>query len=225
MPRQNPIILALDTPTLDLAKRAAYDLADSVACFKIGLELFTAEGIPRVLEAFKGLSVFADVKFSDIPNTVGAATQALTKYPVQFFDVHATCGTESIRAAAANKKSAKLLVVTVLTSISNTECQALFKDSAQNTVERFAQMALNAGADGIVCSPQELEFLADSTLIKVVPGVRPAWALPNDQKRTLTPAQAIKLGADYLVMGRPILNPPNKLTPKEAARKILEEIG
>lgn len=228
MSDENPIIVALDTPDLDSALRIAQELHGSVGSFKIGLELFTSVGVPRVLEAFRGLPLFADVKFSDIPNTVGAAARELNRYPVRFFDVHSSCGFEGIRAASLNKGNAKLLVVTVLTSMEPAQCQEIFGDTPENTVVRFAKTALAAGADGIVCSPRELNALSQhselSDLLKVTPGIRPAWASQNDQKRSLTPLEAIRAGATHIVIGRPILHPPQGLRPKEAALKILEEI-
>lgn len=226
----NPIILALDIPDLARALSLAKELRALVGCFKVGLELFTACGVPAVLETFaaEGLSVFADVKFSDIPNTVAAATNALTLHPLKFFDVHASCGQESMRAAAQKKRGAKLLAVTVLTSIPISECEIIFGSAPDRKVVDLARMALQAGADGIVCSPLELKILATiaelDKMIRVTPGVRPHWAEAGDQKRALSPKEAMELGANYLVIGRPITSPPQGMSPKEAAEKILAEI-
>ncbi len=228
--KHNPIILALDTVDLDFALSTAESLADKVGCFKVGLELLTAHGVPKVLSAFeaKQFPVFADVKFSDIPNTSAAATDALTRYPINFFTVHASAGSESIRAAATKKRESKLLVVTVLTSIDTSECHRIFGDSPNERVVQFAKIALGAGADGIICSPHELRPLSQSPellpLLKITPGVRPNWTQTNDQKRTMTPAEAIRHGANYLVIGRAILSPPDGMTPSEAIDKILTEI-
>ncbi|MBI1862019.1 MAG: orotidine-5'-phosphate decarboxylase [Deltaproteobacteria bacterium] len=225
----NPIILALDFPDLKRSLALARSLKTRVSCFKVGLELLTAEGVPQVLKAFaeEGLPVFADVKFSDIPNTISGATAALVRHPIRFFDVHASCGRESVQAAAQKKASAKLLVVTVLTSIDSAECSSLFGGGSLEKVGQWARMAEEAGADGVVCSPQELDLLSREglQLTKVTPGVRPQWASMEDQKRAMTPKEAIEHGADYLVIGRPITNPPFGMEPVEAAQKILDEIG
>jgi orotidine-5'-phosphate decarboxylase len=145
------------------------------------------------------------------------------------FNVHASCGLDSIKAAADNKGSSLLLVVTVLTSISETESTQIFGAPPHEKVIQFARNAKEAGADGIICSAQELELLAQlpdlRDLLKVTPGIRPSWAEANDQKRILTPAQAMSLGATHLVIGRPITTPPRGIgTPVDAAKKILEEI-
>jgi orotidine-5'-phosphate decarboxylase len=148
---------------------------------------------------------------------------------VKMFNVHASCGLDSIKAAAENKGSSLLLVVTVLTSLSDTESERIFGAKPHDKVVQFAQDAKAAGADGVICSPQELELLSQipdlKDILKVTPGVRPEWAEANDQKRILTPSQAMTLGATHLVIGRPISNPPRGIgSPIDAAKKILEEI-
>lgn len=227
---KNPIILALDTTDLAQAISTADSLRKFVGHFKVGLELLTAHGIPNVIRAFseKQLPLFVDVKYSDIPNTIRRATRELSKARVSFFDVHANAGIESMRAAAQEKGGAKLLAVTVLTSIASDECLSIYAKEPGPKVLEFAKMAAKAGADGIVCSPQELQLLKGdfslNSLLRVTPGVRPSWANANDQKRVMTPCEAIKHGAHYLVIGRPILQPPKGMTPIEAAQKILGEV-
>lgn len=231
MATKENIIYALDVDSLARATPYIEALSQHVGMFKVGLELITSQGAPSVINYIHRLGgqIFFDGKFDDIPNTVGAASRAVSSLGVKMFNVHASCGLDSIKAAADNKGSSLLLVVTVLTSISETESTQIFGAPAHEKVIQFAQNAREAGADGIVCSPQELELLTElsdlKNLLKVTPGIRPSWAEANDQKRILTPAQAMNLGATHLVIGRPITNPPRGIgTPVDAAKKILEEI-
>lgn len=226
------IIVALDVESLEKAEPLVKALAPVVGCFKVGLELLTRVGAPQVVDFIHGHGgkLFFDGKFDDIPNTVAAATRAVASMGVAFFDVHASCGAASLRAAAAEKKNSKLLVVTVLTSHDDESSRKVFGASPEEKVLAFAREAAACGADGIVCSPQELARLgADpllKDLLKVTPGVRPEWAEANDQKRILTPAEAIRQGATHLVIGRPILKPPAAIgDPVRAARRIAEEIA
>jgi len=177
-----------------------------------------------------GGQVFADCKLNDIPNTVMGASRAISGLGVKFFNVHASCGLEAVKAAAAEKKQAKLLVVTVLTSLDDSSSLNIFGKVAREKVLDFAKEAIDSGADGLICSSQELEFLGPlpelKSLLKVTPGIRPTWASSDDQKRILTPKEAIQAGATHLVIGRPISNPPRGIGgPVEAAKAILEEIG
>lgn len=226
------LIAALDVDSLDKAVPLVEELAPFVGCFKVGLELLTAEGAPRVVQQIHKLGgkVFFDGKFSDIPNTVASAAKALAALKVRMFDVHASSGLESIRAAAEHKGDSLLLVVTVLTSFDTAMAQHVFGEEPGPKVKLFALDAALAGADGVVCSPRELEILQNTVgtkhLLKVTPGIRPAWADSNDQKRVLTPAEAIRAGATHLVIGRPLVRPPRDIgTPREAAKRILDEIA
>jgi orotidine-5'-phosphate decarboxylase len=228
---RDKVLVALDVNSLAAAQSIVRELRPLIGCFKVGLELLTAVGAPQIVEVLKaeGASVFFDGKFNDIPNTVGQASRQVSSMGVKMFDVHASTGELALRAAAENKGSSLLLVVTVLTSFDEETSKSVFGESAGQKVPQFAQMAKNCGADGIVCSPQELTLLAQypalTNLLKVTPGVRPSWAGSDDQKRSLTPGQAIKMGADYLVIGRPITKPPKEIgSPLEAAKRILSEI-
>lgn len=234
---KNKIIVALDVNSLKKAESLVEILTPYVGYFKVGLELITAVGAPTVIEYIhsRGGKVFYDGKFNDIPNTVGKASKAVATLNVRMFNIHASSGLESIKAAVANKGDSLVLGVTILTSIDE-ECYSIFGDTPVKKVLEFAEMLLKEGADGIICSPQELKFLADcrdynddkkfSSLIKVTPGIRPIWAAVGDQKRIMTPSEAIKAGADYLVIGRPITNPPKEVGgPVEAAKMIVEEIA
>jgi orotidine-5'-phosphate decarboxylase len=226
------LIVALDVDTLDKAVPLVESLAPHVGCFKVGLELLTAEGAPQVVRRIHSLGgkIFFDGKFDDIPNTVAGASRSVAALGVQFFDVHASAGLEAMRAAAAVKGKSLLLAVTVLTSMDTAVSEHIYGGSPQVKVLQFAIDAETAGADGIVCSPQELEMLSQAErlrkLLTVTPGVRPTWAAANDQKRVMTPAEAIRKGATHLVVGRPILAPPREIgSPVEAAKRIVEEIA
>ncbi len=223
------LIVALDVDSLDKAMPLVKRLVPHVGCFKVGLELLTAEGAPQVVSRIHdaGGSIFYDGKFDDIPATIAGASRAVARLGVKIFNLHASCGLESIRAAAKEKGSSILLAVTVLTSLDDAAARRSFGADALTKVLSFARDASEGGADGIVCSPKELEALAKdpltAKLLKVTPGVRPAWAAANDQKRTLTPGEAIRKGASYLVVGRPILQPPSG-TAEDAAKRVVEEI-
>ena len=146
------------------------------------------------------------------------------------FNIHASAGAEAIKAAVAVKKNSLVFGVTVLTSIDDSECVSIFGDKPNHKVVDFVSMLAENRADGTICSPKELSFLGASEvfsgLLKATPGVRPDWAVLGDQKRVMTPAEAIKAGADYLVIGRPITNPPAEIgSPVEAAKRIADEIA
>lgn len=236
------IIFPLDTTDLGEAIRLVEDLRSHVGIFKVGLGLIygmlasflspDAENPNVDFERARHLfcmmdgNIFLDGKLDDIPNTTRDAALSIPKIGVKMLNVHASSGIESIHAAARQKGDAKLLVVTVLTSIGSDECVSIFGDTPGNKVLQFVEMARAAGADGIICSPQELVLLKDfSDLIKVVPGVRPIWAPTNDQKRVMTLGEAIKAGADFVVVGRPVSDPPKEIGGSlEAIKLIVEEI-
>lgn len=226
------IIVALDVPTLSRATAFVRRLAGRVGGFKVGLELLMAEGAPAVVRAVHELGgrVFLDGKFADIPNTVAGATRAVAAMGVWMFDVHASCGPAAIAAAASERGASTLLAVTVLTSMDDSASRAVFGAPAREKVLQFARMAARQGAGGIVCSPLELPVIrADPTLAglaTVVPGIRPAWAPAGDQARHTTPLEAIRAGATYLVIGRPILMPPPHVgTPEDAVTRVTEEVA
>lgn len=225
------IIVALDVSSFQEAECLVRELIPHVDYFKIGLELLTALGAPQAIGLVNTLGgkVFFDGKFDDIPNTIAKASRSVSMRGVEMFNVHASCGIESMRAAVINKGSSIALAVTVLTSTDDNNAQLIFGASSKAKVLQFARDAKMAGMDGVVCSPQELELLGKQSelrgLIRVTPGVRPEWAPANDQKRVMTPAEAIKAGADFLVIGRPITNPPESIgTSADAVKKIIEEI-
>ena len=229
---RNPIIVALDVPTADQAVALAEQVAPAVGAFKIGKELFTAAG-PDIVRRIRatGASVFLDLKFHDIPNTVAKAVAAATRLEVQMLTVHAVGGSEMMRAAeeSAQKTAAQaglnaplVLGVTVLTSM---DAKALAEIGCEanpgRQVERLAKLAVNSGLRGLVCSPLEITLLRQilpGSLQLVTPGIRTGAEQPDDQKRTLTPREAMDAGASWLVIGRPIYAAPN---PRAAAEKIL----
>jgi len=235
MQAKERILVALDTSDLGVLSKYARALAPHVGGFKLGLEVMHAIGLPAAVNAVRGYgpnrrNVFADAKLCDIPNTVAGAARSIAALPeVAWLNVHASCGVEAMRAAVKVKGQAKVLAVTVLTSIGRDEIFRLYGRD-EEPVATMAKMALEAGVDGLICSPADLEILAEvpgaERLLKVTPGVRPAWAAANDQKRVLTPRRAIEAGADYLVIGRPITEPPEKIgSPVVAAQLIAEEIA
>jgi orotidine-5'-phosphate decarboxylase len=201
------ICVALDVPDPLAATRLAAQLAQHVGMLKVGLELFVAHGRAAV-DAVRGfgLPIFLDLKLHDIPQTVESAARGAAQLGVQFVTVHASGGPQMIAAARRGLgSSTKMLAVTVLTSLGAEETQAL--GFPADAVIRFAKLALDNGADGLVCSPKDVASLREAIgpkPILVVPGIRPAGSEANDQKRTGTPAEAVKAGATYLVIGRPL---------------------
>jgi len=237
MKPRDRIILALDVPGYDEAVETVRKFAGHIAIFKVGSELFTSTG-PKVIRQIHlmGKKVFLDLKFHDIPNTVAKTATAVARLGVFMFNVHTLGGLEMMkRAAEAVRKVSldenidrpKLIGVTVLTSID----QAVLRDelgiglrmSAQ--VKHLAGLALKAGLDGVVAAPEDAENIrghAGKGFLIVTPGIRPSWAAPDDQKRMLTPKEALRRGADYLVIGRAITSQPD---PLDALKRIEEEIA
>ncbi|HIG82054.1 MAG TPA: orotidine-5'-phosphate decarboxylase [Verrucomicrobiales bacterium] len=231
MSNHNPIIAALDVPDAARALTLAEQLAPAVGAFKIGKELFVAEG-PDIVRRVRdtGASVFLDLKFHDIPNTVAKAVASAARLDVQMLTVHASGGTEMLRAAqaAANEadNSPLILAVTVLTSMDETDLAeiGIEKNPAQQ-VQHLATLATAAGLKALVCSPMEIaplrKILPDDIQL-ITPGIRPANSDTGDQKRIMTPAEAINAGASWLVIGRPICAAEN---PRAAAEAILESLA
>ena len=233
---RNPIIVALDMPTADAALKLVEKLAPVVGAFKIGKELFTSAG-PDMVRSIRSLGapVFLDLKFHDIPNTVAKAVAAAVHLDVQMLTVHASGGREMLKAAeqAAQENARKLgctpplvLGVTVLTSLDSAALQEIgLNPDVGLQVRRLASLATNAGLRGLVCSPREVselrQMLPASTQL-VIPGIRSQTAPADDQKRTLTAREALALGANWLVIGRPICAAED---PRAAAEQILKEIA
>jgi orotidine-5'-phosphate decarboxylase len=207
-------------------------LRGAVGLFKVGSQLFTSEG-PRAVEklADTGANIFLDLKFHDIPNTVSKAVAAAVKLPhVRLLTLHASSGSavmQAAREAAGEKKNRpKLLAVTVLTSFDEATLREIgMSGSLEDRAVALAEMAKKAGLDGVVCSTHEARAIrraCGSQFVILIPGVRPSHGAANDQSRIGTPADAIRAGADYLVVGRPITAAPN---PRAAALAIAKEIA
>ncbi|MBS1957464.1 MAG: orotidine-5'-phosphate decarboxylase [Cyanobacteria bacterium SZAS-4] len=229
------LILALDVPSMDEAIAIVKELKDEVGLFKIGLELYAHSGT-RLFEAMRaeGVPFFFDCKFHDIPNTVARASQGLVGQGIAMFNVHATGGFEMMQATAkathkaareANVAAPKIISVTMLTSISDKEASEIgFGASVSQLVPQLALLTKKAGLDGVVASAQEVQAIRQACgpdFFIVTPGIRPAWSASDDQKRIVTPGQAIKDGADYLVVGRPITQASSR---RDAARRVVEEM-
>ena len=228
------IIVALDVDNREKALSLIRQLPEA-EIFKIGLKLFTAEG-PGLLEEIRNLgkNIFLDLKFHDIPNTVAGAVRMGVRHGAYMMTLHTSGGMEMMTSAvkeaseeARDRGLAKplLLGISVLTSLKDEQLKEMgVVSNTANQVLRLAHLAKEAGLDGIVCSPKEIELikreLGDSLLI-VTPGIRPVWAAAQDQKRIMTPKKALQKGTDYLVIGRPIIA---AASPQEAFLKIKEEL-
>ncbi len=219
--KEDRLIFALDVASIDKAKLLVKQLVDSVNFYKIGLELLMTGNYFEMLDYLvtRGKKVFVDLKFFDVPQTVGNTIARLSNYGATFATVH---GNQSIMEAAANNKGKlKILAVTALTSLDKGDLDDLgFKCNVQDLVISRARRAFEAGCDGVVSSGLEVPFLrkfVDERLIVVTPGIRPLNNTEDDQKRIVDVATAFKNGADYIVVGRPILNAQN---PYQAATNI-----
>jgi len=242
MQAKDRIIYAVDTPDLDKAIPMIERLTPFIGCCKIGLELITAMLATivssadvtsmmsaalkiRKLFALLGKRFFWDGKFDDIPNTVGAASKVVSSLGARMFNVHASAGIEAMMAAVANRGQSEVSAVTVLTSFEENNAFLVFGAPSKAKVLQFARDAKAAGCVSVVCSPQELLLLGKQRelmgLRKVTPGIRSADDPADDQKRTMTPYEAIRAGADELVIGRPITQAKS---PEEAAQRIAEQI-
>lgn len=229
---KDKLILALDVDLAEQARKIVDELLTEVGLFKVGKELFTRTGFDLIYYIQeKGGRVFLDLKYHDIPTTVKRAARAASELGVAMFNVHASGGLEMMRAAVegarlSGRDDVIVLGVTVLTSMDE---QVLKEEigvekSLQDQVVHLAKLSREAGLNGVVASPQEIAPVrreCGGDFVIVTPGVRPVWATMNDQKRTMTPHEAVQAGADYIVVGRPVLESKN---PKKAVREILKEM-
>ncbi|NEP04241.1 MAG: orotidine-5'-phosphate decarboxylase [Okeania sp. SIO2G4] len=229
------IIVPLDVPT-EAAAIALIDQLPEIIWWKVGLELFVSCG-PKILSILKERQkrIFLDLKFHDIPNTVAGACRAAASYGVDLLTVHATAGRVALKAAqeavveaakVTGQNPPRLIAITILTSLTSRDVAFDLKIPLElpEYVLQMALLAQESGLGGAVCSPQEVEQLrrvCGDDFVLVCPGVRPTWAEKGDQKRSLTPGQAIKAGADHLVIGRPITAAAD---PKKALERICQEI-
>lgn len=230
------LCVALDVASREDALAIVREIGELVGTFKIGMELFTSEG-PEIVRGVHelGSSVFLDLKYHDIPNTVAGAARAATRMGVKLFNVHASGGRAMMEAAAtavrdeATKsgiRSPKLLGVTVLTSLSaqNLRDELHVSTALPDQVTHLALLTQSSGVDGVVASPQEIRSIRQAcgeSFVILTPGIRPRGSAANDQERITTPRDAIEMGADYIVVGRPITTASDRL---DATRKILDDM-
>jgi orotidine-5'-phosphate decarboxylase len=229
-PAISPIVVALDYPTPKQAIEMAKQLDPTKCRVKVGKELFTASG-PAILEQLHKLDfdVFLDLKFHDIPNTCAGAVAAAAELGVWMVNVHASGGERMMTAAAeaiANKQHKPLLIaVTVLTSMEQSDLAGIGLDiTPQQQVERLAKLSKLSGMDGVVSSAQEIELIKNicgQGFLTITPGIRPAGSAAGDQRRIMTPQEAVNVGGDYLVIGRPITQAEN---PKQSCLDIIESL-
>lgn len=233
---RNPILVALDVPSQDIALGLVRDLSMLVGGFKVGSELFTTAG-PEIIRAIRatGAAVFLDLKFHDIPNTVAKAVAAAIRLDVQMLTIHTCGGVQMMRAAeqaaqetsrSTGRSAPLVLGVTVLTSMDgSTLSEVGWKPDVGKQVERLAELAMHAGLRGLVCSPLEIARLRQmlpEAVELVTPGIRAGDDPADDQRRTLTAKQAIEAGANWLVVGRPIYASKD---PRKAAEAIAASIN
>ena len=241
METKDRIIVALDVDSVDKAMALVKQLAPYVGCFKIGPVLLKPLLHKGKYEEFLEMAqkiemkLFIDEKLCHSPEVIKDTVVYYNFPPIKMFTIHASCSRDSLKAATKQKgvtipTNMKILVSTVLTSMDRDECKHIYWRRPEEKVVEFAFDALETGCDGIICSSRELKSLAKhkelDKLERYIPGIRPKWwQKPTDQKRIDTPRGAIKAGADYLIIGRPILNPPPKIrSPIEAIKRIIEEI-
>lgn len=232
----NPVLCAIDTPALSIASKLTGELAHWVGGFKLGLEFFGANG-PEGVRAIArtGAPICLDLKLHDIPNTVAGAIKALVPLQPTLITLHASGGRAMLMAAAQAAREAavshdvprpRLLGVTVMTSLDEMDLRDIGQEPVPaSQVDRLAFLAHDSGLDGVVCSALEIERLRrrfGRSFVLMVPGIRPDWTTQDDQKRTTSPAEAVRLGADYLVIGRPITRATD---PAAAAKRIAKELS
>ena len=219
------LIVALDTPREEQARAWVDCLGTRVSFYKVGMELFTSAG-PVMVSWLKGKGkkVFLDLKYHDIPNTAGRAVAAASRLGVDLCTIHAAGGTDMLRACRENCGETRLLAVTVLTSFNQAGLEKVgICRSLADQVKALATLALDTGIQGLVCAPADLKYLTSLPpgFLRVTPGIRPAGVAAGDQKRVMTPAEAARAGASYIVVGRPITAASD---PAGAAEQICTEL-
>jgi len=227
MTARDRVIVALDLPSVAMAGAMVEKIGDAASFYKVGYQLAFADGLPFARGLISaGKQVFIDLKLHDIGNTVGKGVESVAKMGATFLTVHAYPQTMKAAAAAAKGSGLKILAVTVLTSYDNNDlAEAGYKAGVSDLVAMRAKQARDLGIDGLVCSAEEaaaLRQVVGKDMVLVTPGIRPAGADAGDQKRIMTPAKAIAAGADYLVVGRPIVEAAD---PKAAASAIAGEVA
>jgi len=217
------IIVAIDETTFERASEVIEDLDSKKCMVKIGSVTFNSMGHKIISFASeKGFDIFLDLKLHDIPNTVKKSIQGLTSLPINMLTIHTSGGKDMMLAAmeAVSGSQIKVFGVTALTSLNNDDTNYIFKRTTSEQVNAMLDLAEDAGIDGVVCSPHELELVSKRNLLSITPGIR-LQESNDDQKRVMTPREAIDLGADYLVIGRPITSATNI---KQSLNDIYESI-
>jgi orotidine-5'-phosphate decarboxylase len=225
---KDKIIVPLDVPTLEASRELIRQVGGAIGFFKVGSQLFTAAG-PAIVQEIKasGSRVFLDLKFHDIPNTVRRAVESACALGVDMLTVHLSGGRSMCEAAVVGRGTAKSLIlgVTVLTSLNDAAIAEVgYRTSVEDEVLLLADLAKHVGISGLVASPLELVAIRNrfgSLFTTVIPGIRPEWSETGDQRRTMTPTEALNAGADYLVIGRPITAASN---PLDATKRIVDEL-
>ena len=218
------LIVAIDEPNIKMFKKIIDSLDKDLCMVKIGSVSFNALGHEAVLySSQKGFDIFLDLKLHDIPNTVKKSIEGLISLPIQMITIHASGGMQMMKFAmeAVKGTNIKVFGVTALTSLSNKDTNQIYQRDASDQVEEMLNLAIEAGIDGVVCSPHELNLVTKkSSLLCITPGIRLEQS-DDDQQRVMTPKQAIKYGANFIVVGRPITASSNI---KEALQKINNSI-
>ena len=219
-----PIIVAIDETQLSSFKQTVDSLDSSLCMIKVGSVSFNAIGHEALTYvASKGFEIFLDLKLHDIPNTVKKSIEGLTSLPIGMMTIHTSGGLEMMKAAkkAVSDTNIKIFGVTALTSLSDEDTNTIFQRTASDQVAAMLDLAQEAKIDGVVCSPHELDLVvARKSLLSITPGIRLSES-SDDQRRVMTPKDAISKGADYIVIGRPITNAPNI---SEALQEIHDSI-
>lgn len=227
MPDKSPIILAVDTTNLEVAKTWIAATQGSISIYKIGLEFFLKLGSAGIIELRKEFEfeLFLDLKLHDIPNTVAGAARSLQPLAPYLVTVHAAGGAKMVAAAAAALPDSRITGVTILTSLDENDVKAIgYKDAALESAVNLAKIAVLGGAKAVVCSPLEVSAIRNAIpkeILLITPGVRPIGSGIGDQSRVMTPTLALESGADYLVIGRPITEADD---PGKAAAAILDSL-
>lgn len=229
MKNRSPVILAVDTSDKKRAIELIEATRDSISIFKLGLEFFSAHGragVEELRHRFGDFDLFLDLKLHDIPNTVAAACKSIRDLNPRFLTVHASGGGEMIRAAVQELPESSITAVTVLTSLNESSLRGMgINGSILELSISMAQQAVSSGARSIVSSPLEVAAIREnvpSNIELITPGVRPQGAQANDQQRVMTPGDALKSGANFVVIGRPITAAEN---PSSAAQEIIESLS
>jgi orotidine-5'-phosphate decarboxylase len=229
IPAKDKIIVSLDVATVEASRGLIDQIGGQIGFFKVGSQLFTATG-PAIIDEIRasGSKIFLDLKFHDIPNTVRRAVESACALGVDMLTIHLSGGRSMCEAAVVGRGMTKTLIlgVTVLTSLNDESIAEVgFRTSVEDEVLLLADLAKHVGITGLIASPLELVAIRNrfgSLFTTVIPGIRPHWSETRDQNRTMTPAEALNAGADYLVIGRPITAAPD---PLQAANRIIDELS